>query len=53
MIFESSLKKSAERTRLLLRALQHRNYCLFFAGQALSLIGTWMQQIAMSWLVNV
>jgi MFS family permease len=33
------------------RALSHRNYRLFFGGQGLSLIGTWMQQIAISWLV--
>jgi MFS family permease len=33
------------------RALQYKNYRLFFMGQGLSLIGTWMQQIAMSWLV--
>lgn len=31
-------------------ALRSRNYRLFFAGQLVSLIGTWMQQIAMSWL---
>lgn len=31
-------------------ALRSRNYRLFFAGQMISLIGTWMQQIAMSWL---
>jgi len=35
----------------LLRALNHPNYRLFFGGQAVSLIGTWMQQAAMSWLV--
>jgi MFS family permease len=35
----------------ILRAFQHRNYRLFFAGQSLSLIGTWMQRIAMNWLV--
>jgi MFS family permease len=35
----------------LLRSLAHRNYRLYFAGQGISLIGTWMQQIAMSWLV--
>jgi MFS family permease len=35
----------------ILRALQHRNYRLFYAGQSISLIGTWMQRIAMSWLV--
>jgi MFS family permease len=33
------------------RAFRHRNYRLFFTGQAVSLIGTWMQQLAMSWLV--
>ena len=33
------------------RALKHRNFRLFFTGQGLSLIGTWLQQIAMSWLV--
>ncbi len=42
-------KKSA--LKFLMRALAHRNYRLFFGGQSLSLIGTWMQQIAMSWLV--
>lgn len=33
------------------RALKHRNYLLFFGGQGISLIGTWLQRIAMSWLV--
>jgi len=33
------------------RSLRHRNFGLFFVGQGISLIGTWMQQIAMSWLV--
>jgi MFS family permease len=33
------------------RALRYRNYRLFFAGQGLSLIGTWMQRLAVSWLV--
>ena len=37
--------------RLIFRGLSHRNYRLFFGGQGISLIGTWMQQIAMSWLV--
>lgn len=37
--------------RLLLRALLNRNYRLFFTGQGLSLIGTWMQNVAMGWLV--
>lgn len=39
------------RLQFLLRALRSRNYRLFFAGQSVSLIGTWMQQVAMSWLV--
>jgi MFS family permease len=34
-----------------LRALAHRNFRLFFLGQSVSLIGTWVQQLAMSWLV--
>ena len=34
-----------------LRALQYRNFQLFFAGQLISLIGTWMQNVAQSWLV--
>ena len=33
------------------RALRHQNYRLFFSGQSISLVGTWMQQIAVSWLV--
>ena len=33
------------------RALRHRNFKLFVAGQSLSLIGTWMTRLAMSWLV--
>jgi MFS family permease len=39
------------RLKFALRALRHRNYRLFFGGQSLSLIGTWMTQIATSWLV--
>ena len=35
----------------LLRALRHRNFALFISGQAVSLIGAWMQRIAMAWLV--
>jgi MFS family permease len=35
----------------LTRALRHRNYRLFFTGQSLSLIGTWITRIATSWLV--
>jgi len=35
----------------ILRALRHRNYRLFFAGQSLSLVGTWITRIATSWLI--
>ena len=35
----------------LTRALRHRNYRLFFSGQSVSLIGTWITRIATSWLV--
>jgi MFS family permease len=37
--------------KTIFRSLQHRNYRLFFSGQSVSLIGTWMQRIAMPWLV--
>ena len=33
------------------RALRHRNFRLFFSGQSISLIGTWMTRVATSWLV--
>src|SRR6266481_442797 len=41
---ESRLKSS-------LRALRNRNYRFFIAGQLTSLVGTWMQTVAQSWLV--
>ncbi len=34
-----------------LRALRHRNFQLFFSGQLISLVGTWMQSVAQAWLV--
>jgi len=37
--------------RHMFRALRHRNFRLFFAGQIVSLTGTWMQSLAQSWLV--
>src|ERR1035437_2924960 len=33
------------------RAMRHRNFRLFFGGQSISLIGTWMTRVATSWLV--
>ncbi len=38
--------------RFALRALQYRNYRLYFGGQSFSLIGTWMQQLALGWLAG-
>jgi MFS family permease len=35
----------------ILRALRHRNFALFASGQAVALVGYWMQSIAQSWLV--
>jgi len=44
---------AAERSRFhdTIRSLRHRNFQLFFSGQLISLIGTWMQNVAQSWLV--
>lgn len=39
------------RTAHIFRALRSRNFRLFFVGQGISLVGTWIQHIAMSWLV--
>lgn len=33
------------------RSLRHYNYRLFFTGQSISLVGTWMQRVAVSWLI--
>lgn len=44
----SKFKNKVEST---FRALKYRNYKLFFYGQCISLIGTWIQQIALNWLV--
>lgn len=40
-----------DNTKHIFRALKYRNYKLYFTGQTVSLIGTWIQMIAMSWLV--
>src|ERR1043165_9363266 len=39
------------RVAFMLRALQYRNYRLFFGGQIVSLIGSWITTTATSWLV--
>ena len=43
--------RSSPGTPAVLRALAHRDFRLFFSGQLISLIGTWMQSVAQSWLV--
>src|SRR5262245_46306306 len=44
-------RTAESRMRATVRALRHRNFRLFFTGQIISLIGTWMQTVAQSWLV--
>ena len=48
---ESADDGNASRLARLTRSFRHRNYQLFFAGQLVSLIGTWMQTVAQAWLV--
>ncbi len=43
--------ETTSRWRLMFRSLRHRNFRLFFMGQSVSLIGTWMQLTAVAWLV--
>ncbi|HSJ15106.1 MAG TPA: MFS transporter [Longimicrobiales bacterium] len=45
------MKGGAGRIGFALRALRHRNFRLFTFGQSVSLVGTWMQQVAVGWLV--
>src|ERR1051326_4562305 len=50
----SSASKNGKKSggiAFIFRALQHRNYRLFFSGQGISLVGTWMTRVATSWLV--
>ena len=48
-IFKPEILK--ENLKVFSRAFAYRNYRLYFTGQAISVIGTWMQRIAMSWLI--
>ena len=43
--------RARSQRRQVVRALSHRNFQLFFGGQLISLIGTWMQSVAQAWLV--
>jgi MFS family permease len=51
MVLNATTSARPKGLKLIFRTLRYRNYRLFFAGQCISLIGTWMQQIALSWLV--
>src|SRR5947207_13042993 len=46
-----AVSSDASGYHFMLRALRYRNYRLFFAGQGVSLIGTWLTTTATSWLV--
>jgi MFS family permease len=52
MASEPTYSPPASRLGRILRSLHHRNFRLFFMGQGISLIGTWLQQSALSWLVS-
>jgi MFS family permease len=45
------MNSAKNQLKLTFRALSHRNFKLFVSGQSLSLIGTWIQQVAVVWLV--
>lgn len=45
------MEKAINSYSKIFRALKYRNFKLYFAGQSISLIGTWIQMIAMGWLV--
>ncbi len=47
-----SLANLRVQLRSTFRALQHRNYRLYWTGQLISLIGTWMQSVAQGWLMH-
>lgn len=47
----NSDNKEPSRFKIIFRSFQYRNYRLFFFGQSISLIGTWIQRIAIPWLV--
>jgi Transmembrane secretion effector len=48
---EANQAAPASAWRSMARSLAHRNYRLFFVGQGISLIGTWMTRVATGWLV--
>ncbi|MBA4367545.1 MAG: MFS transporter [Desulfobacterium sp.] len=51
MTQDRNYPENASGLKNLFRALASRNYRLFFAGQSISLLGAWIQRVAMSWIV--
>jgi MFS family permease len=51
MAGQTIAQKGSTQLRAIARGLRYRNFRLFFMGQSVSLIGTWMQRIALGWLV--
>jgi len=51
MTADKILNAEPKGLKVVFRSLKYRNFRLFFTGQSISLIGTWIQQIAMPWLV--
>ena len=51
MVVHQRETKSLSGIKTIFRSLRYRNYRLFFGGQSISLIGTWIQRIAAPWLV--
>ncbi len=51
MRFSPSIEKFSDLARTTFSSIRHRNYRLFFFGQCISLIGTWLQNTALAWLV--
>jgi MFS family permease len=51
MAFAINRKNKLTGLKTIFRSFQYRNYRLFFGGQSISLIGTWIQRIATPWLV--
>jgi MFS family permease len=51
MTAKENNRSNSTSLKIIFRSLRYRNYRLFFGGQGISLVGTWMQRIAMPWLV--
>lgn len=51
MVFNRLIPKNISAVKDIFSSLRSRNYRIYFIGQGVSLIGTWMQNIALSWLV--